>query len=157
MTYQSYKLNISKAKQKKCLKGSSIRLTASDIGNGTTIFLHPENYKKVCRAKSGCNINFSQGEMLHNAMKAGLIRAPTGELSGEGFFDDVWSGLKKAGTWLKESGVGSALADIGQTIATPFVGPEIAKIGRAAFKGVTGVGIKKAKAQKAIKGEGLYI
>ena len=153
MTYQKYKLNISAAKQKKALKGGSIRLTASDIGNGQEVYLHPENYKKVCRAKSGCNLSFSQGEMLHNAMKNGLVRAPTGELSGEGFFSDVWEGLKTAGKWLKDSGVGSALADVAQTVATPFVGPEIAKFGRSAFKTVTGVGINKKKS----RGSGLYI
>jgi len=41
--------------------------------------------------------------------------------------------------------VGSVLADVGQTLATPFVGPEIASAGRQLLKSTTGVGIMRPK------------
>ncbi|KAG9398139.1 hypothetical protein AC1031_014938 [Aphanomyces cochlioides] len=139
MPYHSVKLNISKDQQKKALRGAKIRLTPSSIGQ--------------VNAKGGINLELSPGEIMHTAAQNGMV-GPVSDMSGSGIFDSIWDGLKSAGKWLKDSGVGSALADVAQTVATPFVGPEIANTGRQILKSATGVGLK---AKKKMKGSGLYL
>jgi len=136
MPYQSIKLKISPTQQAKALKGQKIRLTPDCIGTGQLVMVHPVNYKKIINAKGGLNLELSPGEIMASAHHHGL--------AGSGFFDSIWSGLKTAGKWLKDSGVGSALADVGQQLATPFVGPEIASAGRSLLKSTTGVGLGPA-------------
>lgn len=154
MPYHSVKLNVSKDQQKKALRGAKIRLTPSSIGQGQLVFLHPLNYKKVVNAKGGINLELSPGEIMHTASHHGLVGPISGDLSGSGIFDTIWEGLKSAGKWLKDSGVGSVLADVAQTVATPFVGPEVASAGRQLLKSSTGVGLKS---KKKMSGKGLYL
>lgn len=146
MPYHQVKLHITPKQQKTAINGGSIRLPPSSIGEGQIVMLHPANYKKLVNAKGGVNLTLSPGEIMATASHNGL--------AGSGFFDDVWSGIKSAGKWLKDSGVGSALADVAQTVATPFVGEKGAKIGRDVFKGLTGVGVK---GKKRNLGSGLYL
>jgi hypothetical protein len=146
MVYHQVKLKVTPAQQKKALKGQKIRMTKDNIGQGQLVMLHPLNYKKVMNAKGGINLELSPGELIATASHHNL--------AGSGFFGDVWEGLKSAGRWLKDSGVGSVLADVAQEVATPFVGHEIARTARGALKSFTGVGIKGGK---GCKGRGLYL
>lgn len=145
--YQQLKLKITPKQQKDAIKGRSVRLTPSCIGEGQLVMLHPVNYKRLMNAKSGVNLSLSPGEMVSTAEHHGMI-------TGAGFFGDLWEGIKSAGKWLKDSGVGSSLADIAQTVASPFVGEQVASIGRKLLKSTTGVGIKKGRKPK---GTGLYL
>lgn len=154
MVYHQAKLTITKAQQKKALKGQKIRLTPSCIGSGQIVMLHPLNYKKIMNAKGGINLELSPGEMMHTAAHHGMMPKPSADMEGAGIFDSIWSGLKSAGKWLKDSGVGSALADVGQTLAAPLIGEDTSKAARDLLKATTGVGIKKGK---KMKGEGLYL
>lgn len=148
MTYRQIKLKITPAQQKKAINGGAIRLPQSSIGCGDMCMVHPMNYKKLTSAKGGVNLVLSPGEIMATANSHGM--------AGSGFFDDVWSGIKSAGKWLKDSGVGSALADVGQTLATPFVGENVAKVGREALRGLTGVGMK-CKKKRMVSASGLYL
>lgn len=148
MSYRQIKLKITPAQQKKAINGGAIRLPQSSIGCGDICMVHPMNYKKLTGAKGGVNLLLSPGEIMATANSHGM--------AGSGFFDDVWSGIKSAGKWLKDSGVGSALADVAQTVATPFVGEKGAQLGRDVFKGLTGVGMK-GKKKRMISASGLYL
>lgn len=161
MPFIQVKLKISPKQQAQALKGAKIRLTADCIGRGEIVLLHPLNAKKLANSKSGVNLELSPGELMQTAAYHELIPSQPEGLSGSGLFDSIWNGLKKVGSWLKDSGVGSTLADVAQEVASPFVGNEVAKTGRNIFKGLTGVGlapIKKgiSKGKKTI-GSGLYL
>jgi len=150
MPYHQIKLKITPAQQRKAINGGSIRLTPSCIGSGDTCMVHPMNYKKLTNAKGGVNLVLSPGEIMATANSNGL--------AGSGFsINDVWSSIKTAGKWLKDSGVGSALADVAQTVATPFVGEKAASIGRQILKTTTGVGMKGKRSKKTISASGLYL
>ncbi len=121
-------------------KGKSVRVSHSQIGKGDkVILLHPENHNKLSKAFQtgrGCNLQIADGEVM---------ATHTSEMDGTGFFGDLWKGLKSVGSWLKDSGVGSVLADAVQTAATPIVGATTAELGRKILKGTTGVGIAKQR------------
>ena len=163
MGFHPVKLTVSDKQQKQALKGAKIRLPATSLGSGQLVFLHPVNYKKVVNAKGGINLELSPGEIMATANHHGL--------AGSGLLDDIWGGLKSVGKWLKDSGVGSALADAAQTAATPFVGETVAKGARKLLKSTTGVGIAtepargpgsfskrgEKKGRKRGEGSGLYL
>ena len=153
--YQRIKLNLSSAQQKKALRGAPIRVKADQIGVGFIIMLHPANYKKLVKAKQGVILDLSPGEMVATASYHKLIPALDGPMEGSGIFDTIWSGVKKLGSFVKDSGIGTILADAGEELAKPFIGETGAKIARNVVRGVTGVGIAK-KTRKA-KGAGLYL
>jgi hypothetical protein len=155
MPYIQVKLQITPKQQAQALKGAKIRLSADSIGKGQIVLLHPLNAKKVANAKNGINLELSPGELMQTASYHNMVPPQPEGLSGSGIFDSIWSGLKSTGKWLKDSGVGSALADVAQTVATPFVGADIANAGRQILKSTTGVGLKKKKMGKA--GSGLYL
>jgi hypothetical protein len=164
MPYRQHKIKLTPAQQKKAMNGAAIRVPADCIGTGQIVMLHPLNYRKVVNAKGGINLELSPGEMMQTAVHHGLIQGIPNDLNGAGIFDSIWSGLKSAGKWLKDSGVGSALADVAQDVATPFVGPEIAQAGRSILKSTTGVGLfekprsrKKNSLRRKSMGSGLYI
>ncbi len=159
MPYRSMKLDISPAQQKKALKGQKVKITSDMLDKGELVYLHPVNFKKITNAKGNVMIEFSPGEIMHTAMKHGVVKMPAnaGELDGAGFLDSVWSGLKQVGTWLKDSGVGTALADAGQELIAPIIGDKGAKLARNVVKGVTGVGLKKNKKKLPAMGSGLYL
>jgi len=150
MPYIQVKLSITPTQQKQALRGAKIRLTAGAIGKGEIVLLHPLNAKKVATAKNGINLELSPGEIMHTANYHGLVN--TNGLTGAGFFDDVWSGLKSVGSWLKNSGVGSILADAAVPAIAAYTGnPGATMLGRNVLKQATGVGIKQKK------GKGLYV
>lgn len=153
MTFHPVKLTISQKQQKQALKGSKIRLQPSCIGSGQLVMLHPVNYRKLVNAKGGVNLELSPGEIMHTAESQGVLPKPT-SLDGSGILDSIWGGLKSVGKFLKDSGVGSALADVAADVATPFVGEDIAKGARGLLKSTTGVGLK---GKRRAKGTGLYL
>jgi hypothetical protein len=66
MVYKRIKIDITEAQARKALAGKPVRLTASQIGKGHALSLHPANAKIVERAAlkgSGCNIHLSHGEL----------------------------------------------------------------------------------------------
>lgn len=156
MPYQRIKLKLTPAQQRKALRGAAIRLKAEDIGTGYIVMLHPINYKKVVRAKQGVMLELSPGEMIATASYHGMVPAIPAGMEGSGIFDTVWSGIKSAGNWIKDSGIGTILADTAAEAATPFIGETGAKLARNVVKGVTGVGLKSKRTKKTT-GTGLYL
>jgi hypothetical protein len=167
MSYRVFKMTLTQAQQRKLLRGLSVKVDKSQLGVGSTILLHPTNFAKVSKAKSGVVIKLSPGEILATASHSDNNMMPEGiELSGSGFFSDAWEGIKKVGSFLKSSGIASTLADAAATAAVPFVGGQVADIGRKIVKDVTGVGAapmakspKKppSKIRRSLKASGLYI
>jgi hypothetical protein len=158
--YQRIKLNLSSAQQKKALRGAPIRIKADQIGVGYIIMLHPANYKRLVKAKQGVILDLSPGEMIATASFHKLIPdMTTTGVEGSGLFDSIWSGLKSVGRFVRDSGIGTILADVAQEAATPFLGETGAKLARNVVKGVTGVGLKPKRTKKSKKttGAGLYL
>lgn len=159
--YQKVKLNISPQKQKSALMGRSITLKKDDIGTGQDVYLHPLNYKKVNNANSGVVLKLSPGEIMYTAKEHSLLPKPSSsDLSGSGFFDDVWNGLKQAGQWLKDTGIATNIADALVPVASTVIGPTGANLARKVLKGVAGVGLNEKPTKttkKKSKGTGLYL
>ena len=156
MPYQRIKLKLTPAQQRKALRGAAIRLKASDIGTGYIVMVHPLNYKKIVNAKQGVMLDLSPGEVIATASYHGLVPPLAAGVEGSGIFDSVWNGIKKVGSFLKDTGIASTLADAAADAATPFIGETGAKLARNVVKGVTGVGLK-SKRSKKITGSGLYL
>ena len=154
--YQRIKLNLSSAQQKKALRGAPIRVKADQIGCGFIIMLHPVNYKRLVKAKQGVILDLSPGEMVATASYHKLVPALDGPMEGSGLFDTIWSGVKKLGKFVADSGIGTILADAGEDLAKPFIGETGARIARNVVKNVTGVGVAPKRTRKA-KGAGLYL
>lgn len=154
--YQRIKLNLSSAQQKKALRGAPIRVKADQIGSGYIIMVHPINYKRLVKAKQGVILDLSPGEMVATASYHKLVPALDGPMEGSGIFDSIWSGVKKLGKFVADSGIGTILADAGEDLAKPFIGETGAKIARNVVRGVTGVGVAPKRTRKA-KGAGLYL
>lgn len=149
MSFRQIKLKITPKQQKQAIQGKAMRLTQSCIGEGQLCMIHPLNYKKLVNAKGGVNLTLSPGEIMASANHHGL--------AGSGFFDDVWSGIKTAGKWLKDSGVGTQIANALQAPLAGVIGAPGALLARQAVKSFAGVGIKKKKGKKAISASGLYL
>lgn len=159
MPYIQVQLQITPFQQKQALKGARIKLTPDAIGKGQIVMLHSLNAKKIATRKGGVMLELSPGEIMTTASYHNMMpKVPEG-VEGSGLFDSLYSGLKTAGKWLKDSGVGSVLADAAQTAATPFIGETAAKVGRDILKTTTGVGIKtRGKGMRSMaKGSGLYL
>lgn len=149
MSYVPVKLNLSKAQQKKLIQGKSVRVTKEQINKGSDVYLHPLNAKKINSSKNGANLSLSKGEILYSAKHSGLV-------NGSGIWDDIWSGIKKVGSFLKDSGIASDIASTLANAAVPFIGSTASQIGRDIIKQTTGVGFSKsnnmAKARAAKRG-----
>lgn len=163
MIYKPFKIAMTAVQQKNAMKGKGVRLTKDQLGKGPTVMLHPENWKKCSsaqRAGTGVLIYMAPGEIMASAKEHDLLPQEM-ELSGSGFFGDLWEGIKKVGSFLKDSGAGSLLADAAAAAATPFIGQTGADLGRKVFKGLTGVGAVKGKrkppVKKALEASGLYL
>ncbi len=156
MPYRQVKLELTPAQQKKALRGLKIRLKQSQIGRGQLVMLHPVNANRVLKAKRGVDLDLSPGEIMQTAAYHGFIPKQGKDMEGSGIFDSIWSGLKSTSKWLKDSGVGSVLADAAATAATPFVGAQAADIGRQIVKQATGVGLRP-RVKRTARGSGLYI
>lgn len=154
--YHKIKLVLSPAAQKKLIKGLSVRLSKDQIGTGSTVMVHKSNYNKLMKAKAGCQLDLSPGEIVATAEYHGLLNK---ELTGAGFLSDLWSGVKQIGGFLKDSGALSAIADAAVPAVAGFLGPAGATVARNLVKNVTGVGIaqNKGKSKKMSSGSGLYI
>jgi hypothetical protein len=141
--------NIPPSKLKKALQGKAIRLTKGELIGDRVMVVHKLNKKAIEKAQkkgAGLTTNFSTGEAmadLNHYNKMG------GALAG----GSLWSWLKNAassvGKWLKDSGVGTALADAAVPFASSVVGPAGATAARALLKQTTGVGMKGSPEMKA--------
>jgi hypothetical protein len=163
MAYRQYRIDLTKDQQKRMLRGLAVKISAGQLGTGQIVMLHPVNHAKVAKAKSGVVLTLSPGEILATASYHEMLPEDL-ELSGSGFFQDAWNGIKKVGSFLKDSGIASTLADAAATAAVPFVGPQVSSIGRQIVKNVAGVGAapmtrpkKPTKIRRTLKASGLYI
>lgn len=155
MAYKRIKIQLTKAQAERALSGKSIRVAASQIGNGSEyVSLHPANAKLIERAAlkgSGCCINLSHGELADTA----------DSMNGAGFWGDVWKGVKRGWKVLKDTGILTAAADAAVAPLAAATGqPALVSGARQLLKKTTGVGIKRTtKAQKVakLKGMGLYL
>lgn len=141
MVYKRIKIDITEAQARKALAGKPVRLSASQIGKGHALSLHPANAKIVEKAAlkgTGFNLHLSHGELADTC----------GQMNGSGFLVDIWSGIKKVWGVIKDSGAASTLADMGAN-ALSGIAPEYAPAitaGRRLLKSTTGVGVRRTKA-----------
>lgn len=139
MSYKPATVDFTTKQIEQMAKGKPVRLSHSQLGKGNkVILLHPENHNKLSKAYMagrGCNMHIAEGEVMATHKS---------NMDGTGFFDV----LKKGFNFLKDSGIGSILADTAQAAATPFVGPQIADIGRKILKNTTGVGMAKKRVSR---------
>jgi hypothetical protein len=148
--YKRYKVvtvgNIPVAKLRKAAKTGKLSLTASELKGNRRILMHASNAKRVKAAQAkGTGVQglmFSEPEIQSDIEYHGKIEGGS-----------LWSSIKSAGKWLKDSGVASILGDAAQAAATPFVGATAAQVGRDILKTTTGIGIaeKMAKVRSAKK------
>lgn len=137
--YKQVELELTPVQIKKAIKGQPIQLSAGAIAsNKHKIYVHPENYKKIMKAKknkTGCRLNICKGAIEHDVktMKGGSL------------WDSIKEGASKVWNWLKDSGVATAAADALQQTAAPIVGDKFAQLGRNIVKGTVGVGIAPKK------------
>ena len=159
MPYQPVKLNLTQAQQKKALRGAPIRLTKDAILNGGQIvMLHPLNAKKITKSANGINITFSPGEIMATASYNNMVpKMDMSNVEGNGIFDSILSGIKSVGKFLKDSGLGTALADMAQPVVAGVAGENVAKGLREGLRAATGVGLKKRGRKPKMSGEGLYL
>lgn len=139
MSYKPATVDFTTKQIEQMAKGKPVRLTHNQLNKGNkVILLHPENHNKLSKAYMsgrGCNMHIAEGEVMATHKS---------NMDGTGFFDV----LKKGFNFLKDSGIGSILADTAQAAATPFVGPQIADIGRKILKNTTGVGMAKKRVSR---------
>jgi len=154
MAYSRIKIQLTEGQAKKAMAGKPIRVSASQIGNGSDyVSLHPANVKIVEKAAmkgSGCVIHLSHGELADTA----------DSMQGAGFWGDILKGIKKGWNVLRDSGVLSAAADAAVAPLAAYTGqPAIVAGARKLLKKTTGVGVRMTKAQKTakLKGMGLYL
>jgi hypothetical protein len=132
------------AKVKRAAKTKKLSLTASELKGNKTLLVHPANYSRIKKAQAkGAGVQgleFSEPEMMadieyHRTRGAGM----------EG--GSLWDIIKKGAKFVKDSGIGTILADTAQTLATPILGETGSKIAREAARSVLGVGIKEKMAK----------
>lgn len=135
--YKAYKLDLSHTQAKKVLGGKSIRLRADQLGTGDEHMFHPENYKRLVRAKKsnrGLTLAMAHGEVAATYHSG---------ITGSGFWGDVWGGIKKGARFLKDSGILSKLLDAGVPAAAAALGaPQAGLVVRGGIKQLTGVGVE---------------
>lgn len=164
--YKGYEVvkigKISDAKKKKVIKGAAISFSSGELaGNDHSVLMHPMNAKMIKKAQSMgkgvSGVKFSRPEVLTDIE----YHEKGGEgLSGGSIWDSIKNGLSKAWNYVKDSGIGSILADSATAALTPALGP-LAPVGRQLVRNIAGVGLKekrlenlararKAKAEKKI-------
>jgi hypothetical protein len=136
------------AKVKRAAKTKKLSLTAAELKGNKSLLVHPSNYNKIKKAQmSGRGVQgleFSEPEMMadieyHRTRGAGL----------EG--SSLWDVIKKGAQFVKDSGIGTILADTAQQLATPFLGETGSKIARDVVRSVTGVGLSKEDIKERMK------
>lgn len=142
-SYEAVEIKLTPDQIRKLVAGAMVRLSPDSLsGSGHVVMAHPMNAKLLRRAKerrTGMKLALSPGE---------LMATKHSNLSGTGWLDSVWNGIKSVGSWLKDSGVGTALADAGQQALTPLIGNTGANVARKIVKGVAGVGVEPVKYAK---------
>lgn len=163
MPYKQFRMTLSKEQQSKALRGLPIKVSKENLGKGSTVVLHPSNFDKCNKAKSGVVLHLSPGEIMATAELHGLMPGEM-ELTGAGFLSDIWSGVKKVGSFLKDSGIGSAVLDVAEKVGSNVVGPEIASAARGLARGITGIGAMptapkkmKPRIKRSLMASGLYL
>lgn len=151
--YKEAKINLTKSQVTKALKGKPIRVHNTQLNSGSNIILlHPTNYKLVeqsIKKGKGLTLYLAPGEMMATAHKNGI--------EGAGIFDSIWEGVKKVGSFLKDTGLATPLADLAQTVAAPVLGENVTKGIREGLRAATGIGAMPKKKMSKVKGKGLYI
>jgi hypothetical protein len=136
--YKEFKLDLSHAQALKVLHGKPVRLRADQLGKGHAHYLHPENPKKLVKAYEAnkeLTLHMAHGEVL---------RTYQSNLSGSGFWGNLWRGVKKGFKFAKDSGILSAIANTAvPALATAVGQPELAIPARAGLKALTGVGMEQ--------------
>lgn len=147
--------DIDEKKFKKALKTGKISFTSADLNGDKPFLVHPENAKKIMKAKmmkKGVNLNISGGEIMCDLDYYDNSGGST-TINGGSF----WSWIKKAGkdafkfgknNWDLLKPVVSKLADAAvPAVATYFGQPALAIPAREGLKQLTGVGVKMSRAQ----------
>jgi len=171
MVYKQIKINITREQLRKALNGKPVSFKKEQLGAGSNyLSLHPANVKIVEKAAmrgSGCVLHMAPGELMATAE----------DMKGEGFFGDIWKGLKSGYSWVKKNIIDS---DIYQKAIKPLVRQAV-NTGATALKGLapgasnlidTGIntignetgafGLKKARKNKSqkkaiLQARGLYL
>lgn len=146
--YKQVEIELSPKQIKSAAAGKTILLSAAGVtGTKHKLYVHPENYKKIMRAKKnnkGVKLSICKGAIQHDLKT---------HMEGGDILGSIWNGIKSVGNWLKDSGVGSVLADAGKDAIAPIIGENAANLGRKLVKGLTGVGIENEnKVKKLVKG-----
>lgn len=154
--YKGYEVirigKISDAKKKKVIKGAAISFSSGELaGNEHSVLVHPMNAKMIKKAqamgKGISGIKFSRPEVLTDIE----YHEKGGEgLSGGSIWDSIKNGLSKAWNYVKDSGIGTILADSAATALTPALGP-LAPVGRQLVRNIAGVGLKEKRLENLAK------
>jgi hypothetical protein len=150
MNFEGYTVvrvgEIPKAKLKKAAKTGKLSLTMDQINGNKHLVLHPMNAMKLIKSQqSGKGVQglVLTSDEIAKDLKYHQLRGAS--ISGGSF----WSWLKTAasdvGNWLKDSGVGSVVADALVPAAATVLGPAGAVVARNVLKTTTGVGLKPRK------------
>lgn len=140
------------SKLKRAAKTKKLSLTAAELKGDKTLLMHPGNYARIKKAQIAGRgvqgLELTEPEMMadikyHSNMGAGL----------EG--GSLWDFIKKGAQYVKDSGIGTILADTAQQLAQPFLGETGSRVARDVVRSVTGVGLKEkmAKVRLARKGK----
>lgn len=148
--------DIDEKKFKKALKTGKISFTSADLNGDKPFLVHPENSKKIMKAKmmkKGVNLNISGGEIMGDLDY--YDNSGAGNVLGGSF----WSWLKKSGTdvfkWGKNNWnilkpIVSKLADSAVPAAATYFGqPALAASAREGLRQLTGIGIGIKKMTRA--------
>lgn len=137
--YKEFRIDLTEAQAKKVLEGKPIRIRADQLGKGPAHYVHPENYKKLVRAyenNRGLTLNMAHGAVL---------RTHQSGLSGSGFWDRIWKGIKKGASagweFLKQNWKPLATTALDAVASSR---PEAAPL-RGLVKSATGLGMTKRR------------
>jgi hypothetical protein len=135
--YKQISIDINRDQLKRAAKGKPISLTKAQVnGSGTKLYVHPENYKKIMKARkklTGCRLCIANGEIEHDLKQGGSLWS--------WLKDKLFPALKPA----LSSALDAAVAPIASSLGQYGV---VAPLGRQAIRSLTGVGVKK----KLVKG-----
>lgn len=90
-----------------------------------------------------------QADIDYHASRGGAL--------GGSFWSSIVDGVKSVGNWLKQSGVGTVLADSLVPVVSGVLGPTGAVLARNVLKTTTGVGLRGKKTRKRLTGSSFMI